>query len=302
VTASAPRAELDEHVRNVWLLVGGLGAAGVGLATALAGLRARRLVRPLDAVAQTSRELGNGDFSARAERSGVPEIDAVAQALNASGARIAEMVAREREFASNVSHQLRTPLTALRLRLEEVADLDDREARAAEAELALAEADRLEATISALLRHARSGDRTDTGDLDVDGLVGQHVKRWEPVFQREERVLRVEAGAGAARARSSPAVAGQVLDVLLENALRHGRGEVAVSTGADERHVWLAVEDQGPGIPESGRDIFERGISNAHSSGIGLHLAHTLAQAHGGHLALARHRPPRFELRLHRSD
>src|SRR5438270_406798 len=80
-----------------------------------------RLVRPLDAMADTSRRLGEGDFSARAGRFGIPEVDVVAEALDASAERIAGMVAREREFSGNVSHQLRTPLTALRLRLEEVA-------------------------------------------------------------------------------------------------------------------------------------------------------------------------------------
>ena len=103
VTASAPRSEVNTRVRDVWLLIAALGAGGVAAATGLAALQARRLVAPLRTMAGTSRRLGQGDFSARAGRFGIPEIDVVAEALDASAERIAEMVAREREFSGNVS-------------------------------------------------------------------------------------------------------------------------------------------------------------------------------------------------------
>jgi signal transduction histidine kinase len=302
VTASEPRAEADRRVAGVWLLIAALGAGGVAAATGLASLQASRLVRPLDTMAGTSRRLGEGDFSARAGRFGIPELDVVAEALDASAERIAEMVAREREFSGNVSHQLRTPLTALRLRLEEVAELDDPAARRAEAELALAEADRLDATIEALLRHARSEEEQGLVDLDLDAVVREHARRWQRVYRPAGRPLQLDLGLGPRRARSSPAAAGQVLDVLLENALRHGRGAVRVSTAPAGRHVCLAVEDEGPGVPEDAGDIFTRGRSNVDGSGIGLHLARTLATAHAGRLVLARRAPPRFELRLRRAE
>ena len=130
ITASEPRSEVDERVRNVWLLIAALGAGGLLAATALAALQARRLVRPLDTMAGTSRRLGQGDFSARAGRFGIAEIDVVAEALDASAERIAETVAREREFSGNVSHQLRTPLTALSMRLEEMVAAAELRARA----------------------------------------------------------------------------------------------------------------------------------------------------------------------------
>lgn len=302
ILVSEPREEVDHRVIGVWLLIAALGAAGIAAATALAAWQARRLVRPLDAMAVTSRRLGQGDFSARAGRFGIPELDVVAEALDASAERIAGMVAREREFSGNVSHQLRTPLTALRLRLEEVAALDDPGERRAEAELALAEADRLDATIGALLAHARNPDDRPVDDLDLDAVVDEHVQRWRRVFREAGRPLRVELDLDGRRVRSSAAATGQVLDVLLENALRHGGGAVRVTTSAQDGRACLAVADEGPGIPPSGVDIFERGTSRRDGSGIGLHLARTLARAYAGQLVLAQPSPPRFELRLRMAD
>jgi signal transduction histidine kinase len=298
IAASEPRSELDARVRNAWLLIAALGAGSALAATALAAVQARRLVRPLDTMAGTSRRLGQGDFSARAGRFGIPEIDVVAEALDASAERIAETVAREREFSGNVSHQLRTPLTALRMRLEEVAELDDPAARRAEADLALAEADRLDATIDALLAHARSPRDQAVTDLDLDAVVRDHVLRWRRAYRDAGRPLRAELTLGPARARSSAAAAGQILDVLLENALRHGAGAVTVRSYEDGARACLAVSDEGPGIAAGEGDIFARGTSRADGSGIGLHLARTLAGAHTGQLVLAQASPPRFELRL----
>jgi hypothetical protein len=159
VIAEAPVGELDHRVHRAWLLIAALSLGGVLTAVALAALQARRLARPLEAIARRSVQLGDGDFSTRAGHYGVPEIDAIAQGLDSSAGRIAELVAREREFSANVSHQLRTPLTALRLRLEQAADEDDEEARARGLEAALREADRLEVTIADLLALRQGGER-----------------------------------------------------------------------------------------------------------------------------------------------
>lgn len=298
VTASAPASELSERVRNTWVLISLLAVAGTGAAVALAGLQARRLARPLERLADASTLLGTGDFSTRAGRFGIPEIDAVAAALDTTAVRIARLLGREREFSADVSHQLRTPLTALRLRLEELAKLDQPDLVAAEAAAALAEADRLERTITALLSAARQGGARAPMSLELNDLARRHVERWRATYAREERTLRLEPSAPLEVAGTAGAV-GQALDVLLENALRHGEGTVTVSVLQRRGHGCLRVEDAGAGVPAGDeREIFERGSSLSGGTGIGLHLARALVEADRGRLVLARERPAAFEVRL----
>jgi signal transduction histidine kinase len=300
VVAEAPRSELDERVRNAWLLLGALSLGSVLIAVALAALQARRLARPLETIARRSEQLGDGDFSVRIGRFGIPEIDAIAHGFDSSAGRIAELVAREREFSANVSHQLRTPLTALRLRIEEAGALDDPAARREEIDAALSETDRLEATIADLLAHAHGAEREEIQAIDLAAVIGDHAVTWRPLFERADRHLDV-AGRSRARARASRGTVGQVLDVLLDNALRHGLGDTTITLGEDARHATIVVADGGPGIPDADRDrIFDRGASRGGSEGIGLHLARALAQADSGSLHALPGPPTRFELRLRR--
>jgi len=193
VVAEAPIGELEARVHRAWLLIAALSLAGVLTAVALAALQARRLARPLEAIARRSEQLGDGDFSMRAGHYGVPEIDAIAQGLDSSAGRIAELVAREREFSANVSHQLRTPLTALRLRLEQAGDDDDPQARAREIEAALRETDRLEATIADLLALAREASAGATATVNAGSVAHDHAERWRPAFADARRELEVAA-------------------------------------------------------------------------------------------------------------
>lgn len=301
VVAEAPVGELHRRVYREWLLIAALGVGGVLVAVALAALQARRLARPLEAIARRSEQLGDGDFSVRAGRFGVPEIDAIAQGLDSSAARIAELVGREREFSSNVSHQLRTPLTALRLRIEE-AGSSTQNGSDSDAELAaaLGEVDRLETTIGHLLAHARQASAGSAVTVNLGAVVHDHAARWRPLFARAHRRFEVVADKNVLVSASRGTV-GQILDVLLDNALRHGRGAVQVQVAAKGRAAGVTVSDQGPGIPDDLSDqIFERGDSRAGGTGIGLHLARTLAQADHGSLRTLSGATTRFELRLPR--
>jgi signal transduction histidine kinase len=298
VIAAAPRSEVRDRVLRSWLLIAGLGAVGVGLAFALAAAQARRLSRPLEVVAEGSERLGEGDFSVRVPDAGVPEIDAIARALGSSAERIARLVAREREFSVNVSHQLRTPLTALRLRLEEAQREETPAAVAAELTAALREADRLDATVGDLLAYSRAESEGRRVAIDLDAVVAAHVAAWRPVVARAGRRLAVELGGGGPVGASRGTV-GQVLDVLLENALRHGAGTISVRVRDEPGWAAVVVEDEGDGVAREQRErIFDRGATGAGGTGIGLHLARALAVADGGTLHLTRAAPARLELRL----
>ena len=298
IVAEAPRTELDDRIHRAWLLIAALSGASVLIAVALAALQAARLNRPLRAIARRAEELGDGDFSVRIGRFGIPEFDAIAQGLDTSAGRIAELVAREREFSTNVSHQLRTPLTALRLRIEEAGTEGDAALRAEEIEAALAETDRLERTIADLLAYARRTEAGSDQPIELAAVVADHAETWRPLFHIDGRDLDVAAPRGL-RAQASRGTVGQILDVLLDNALRHGRGPTTISVAEDGRHASLVVADCGGGIPPAERDrIFERGASQSGGAGIGLHLARALAQADSGSLRALDGAPTRFELRL----
>jgi signal transduction histidine kinase len=298
VVAEAPASEASDRVIRAWLLIAALAVGGVAAAVALAFVQARRLARPLESLASTSARLGEGDFSTRAGRFSIPEVDALAHVFDSSAERIARLVAREREFSANVSHQLRTPLTALRLRLEELALQPASDAERAEVEAALGEVDRLESTIAGLLAYAREASAGEVAPIDLADLARRHAATWRVLFGRVGRRLEVDDPAPV-HVTASPAAVGQVLDVLLDNALHHGAGRALVTVSDDGRRARLAVEDEGLGVPpEAVAEVFERGSSDGGGTGIGLHLAQVLATSEGGRLTLARPSPPRFELTL----
>jgi signal transduction histidine kinase len=298
VTAEAPASEASDRVLRAWLLIAALAVGGVAAAVALAFVQARRLARPLESLASTSARLGEGDFSTRAGRFSIPEVDALAHVLDGTAERIARLVAREREFSANVSHQLRTPLTALRLRLEELALQPVSPPERAEVDAALAEVDRLESTIAGLLAYARRASAGDAATIDLADLARRHRDTWQVLYRRAGRRLDLDVPAPV-DVTASAAALGQVLDVLLDNSLRHGAGRALVTVSDDGRRARLAVEDEGAGVaPEDVAEIFERGSSDDGGTGIGLHLAQVLATSQGGRLTLTRPAPPRFELTL----
>ena len=166
----APATPVTETVRRSVLTLAAVAAVGLALAGVLATVQARRLTRPIEELARAAHRLGGGDFSARPPRSGVPELDALAETLDSSRERIAALVDAERQFAANASHQLRSALTGLTLRLEELAASPDPGTRT-EADEALAQAARLDATIDELLRLARTGRAGEQRTFDLGGLV-----------------------------------------------------------------------------------------------------------------------------------
>jgi signal transduction histidine kinase len=272
---------LVSAVRRAWLQIAALAAAALGVAALIAWWQGRELAAPLESLAASARQLGEGDFSVRAPRSGVPEPDDVAEALDATADRLAALVARNRSFSADASHQLRTPLTALRLHLEglEAATGDPAPVRDA-----LAEIDRLDATIEELLALGAPG--TAPGPLDLEELVDERIGAWRAIARAQGRAVVLQS-VPVPKVPVRPAAVGQSLQVLLDNALEHGDGTITVTLQPITGGVRLCVTDEGAGFPE-GQDIPSRPADRSGLRGRGLPLARSLIEAEGGHLRVER--------------
>jgi signal transduction histidine kinase len=300
VTVAADDGYLTRNLIEELLLIGGVALAAVGVAVVLGLLYARRITRPLQELAGAADRLGSGDTGPLGRRYGIQELDRVAEGLDGSAQRINDLLSAERDFAVDASHQLRTPLTALSMRLEEMmAAAEYPEVVREEGAAALAQTERLAEVVSQLLGRAR---RTSAGVptvASVDEIVGQQVVEWEPAFRRLGRRLAV-AGEKGLFAFATPGGAAQVIATLLDNALVHGGGTVTIRTSRTRRSVVVEVRDEGSGVPsELAPRIFERSVSGSPSgTGLGLALARTIAAADGGQVVLVRPRPAVFALFL----
>jgi signal transduction histidine kinase len=272
----------ESDARGAWVVLGAVALGVVALAVIAAILLGRRLARPLERLAGAARRLGHGDFSARSEHTGIPEVDEVGAALDATAARLDELVRRERAFSADASHQLRTPLQALRIELE---GLELRGDTTPEIAAAIAQADRLGATIDTLLAVARDADRREAV-ADLGALLDDAESRWRGMLAESGRPLRVRLRTDTRRARASGPLVSEVLDVLIANAQRHGAG--AVTLTLRQRDGWLAVDvaDEGPGFSDPER-AFVRRAGDGGGHGIGLALARSLAEAEGGGVTIA---------------
>jgi signal transduction histidine kinase len=300
VTVDAPDSYAADKVYGGLLLVGSAALLAVAVAVVLALLQARRLARPLEELARAADRLGSGAARPLGRRYGVLELDRVAEGLDGSAQRITDLLSAERDFAVDASHQLRTPLTALSMRLEEmIAAADYPDVVREEGAAALAQTERLTDVVSQLLGRARRSIAGAPALASVDDIVAQQVNEWEPAFRRVSRKLEV-TGAKGLQAYATPGGASQVIATLLDNALVHGAGAVTIRTSQTRRSVVVEVRDEGSGVPpELVPRIFERSVSGSPGgTGLGLALARTVAAADGGQVVLVRPRPAVFALFL----
>jgi signal transduction histidine kinase len=300
VTVAAADSYVVGKLVKALLLIGGVAIIAVGLAVVLGLYYARRMTRPLSELAAAADRLGSGDSSPLGRRYGIQELDRVAEGLDGSAQRINDLLSAEREFSVDASHQLRTPLTALSMRLEEmVAAADHPDVVREEGAAALAQTERLADVVGQLLGRARRSASGAPVLASVDDIVGQQVIEWEPAFRRVARRLNVTGEKGL-YAFATPGGASQVIATLLDNALVHGAGTVTIRTSRTRRSVVVEVRDEGGGVPaELAPRIFERSVSGSPGgTGLGLALARTIAAADGGQVVLVRPRPAVFALFL----
>lgn len=287
---------VDHRVRSFWLLLAVIGAGVIGVSLAVSGWLGRWVTRPLRRLERHAARLGQGALDARAEQAGgPPEVVALVETFNQMADRLDELVQSQRRFVADASHQLRTPLTALRLRLD---SLDAARPAAVEStrDAALDEVSRLTRLVDGLLSLAQAeGSRPDRELTDVNATVAQRRDAWQPLAAEHEIGLEFEAPRTASStALIVPGHLEQILDNLIDNAIdASGAGShVTLHVDQNATEVRIHVIDQGPGLSEEDRDRafapFWRGsVGTSGGTGLGLAIAHQLARASSGAIKLA---------------
>ncbi|MCD2195574.1 HAMP domain-containing histidine kinase [Actinomycetospora endophytica] len=305
--ASHEENQAEERTAVTWGVMVVLAAAAVGGSRLVARRLAVRLSAPLEVLAADAARLGDGDFTVSepvpaGRRDPVPEIAAVHHSLAVTATRLDELLTRERAFSAETSHQLRTPLAGLRLRLEEAASLPPGSPQVAAAvDGALDAADRLDRTVEELLRLAREPAGTPPEELDVQDLVERVAAEVRADGVPDGRSIAAAAEDPDLRARASTAAVRQILAVLMENALTHGSGQVTVTVRDAGPAVAVDVADEGS-LAEDETALFANRSGDSDGHGIGLALARRLAEAQGGRLRLRSSAPTTVTLLLPASE
>jgi signal transduction histidine kinase len=284
VRISYPMSEVRDSIRHAWWFLAAIGVVTLGFGLALAAWLSRWATRPLKRAAEVARSIAGGDLDARVSESGPPEVQELARDLNVMTERLGDLVRANREFAANASHQLRTPLTALRLSLEEAIESPSQETGI---DHALRETDRLSALVDSLLL---LGEVQERGP-ETEGFVDLRTVAAEVAEGLPTEGPRVDvAGQGLARADAERVR--QVLTNILRNAHRFARSSIRVTVAGQDGWVTVTVDDDGPGIPDRDRqrvfDRFTRGSSpRGPGAGLGLAVARDLARADGGTISVS---------------
>lgn len=301
VRAAVLVSAVTARSRRSWAAMALLGLIVLVLAGLLAHRQARRIAAPLEQLMVAARSLGDGNFAVTPPRSGIREADAAGVALRDTATRLGNVLQRERAFSADASHQLRTPLTGLLLGLESALNRPNADLRGALAD-ALNRGRRLQQTVEDLLTLRR-----DTGSglaaLDIEVELAAAGQTWQPLLASCRRPFQITAGPGLPAVTASAAALRQILDVLIDNALQHGAGEVTLTAADLGDAVAVEVADEGDGLGSDPEAAFTRRSPDAHGEGIGLALARSLAEADGGRLVVRRPAPrPVFTLLLPVAD
>lgn len=303
--------EVTERVQRFWLGLAGVAIVVLTAVAAVGWAVARSVTRPIRGLQHTAGRFARGDLTIATPEPGAPaELRDLETALNTMAQRLDGLIREQRAFVADASHQLRTPLTALRLRLENLQMQTDGAADTAELDAAIAEIDRLTELVQSLLVLARAEQAPAPTEQDLAALVRDRVDTWSAVADADSIALRSEGAAQPCVVRAVPGGLEQVLDNLIDNAVAAvvaardgdgtdplGRDEVIVVAirsdtrpGAGDTSVLLEVSDSGPGLDDAAKAAaltrFWRG-GNGRGTGLGLAIVDQIAQTSGGHVELA---------------
>ncbi|CAN5804897.1 HAMP domain-containing sensor histidine kinase [soil metagenome] len=280
-------ALLNSGVQRAWAILVAVGSLVVVVAVGLADRLALSIVQPMSALFSVTRRLQRGDLEARVSPAGPPEVAEVGQAVNGLADRIGDLLAAEREGAADLSHQLRTPLTVLRLDAEGLASAEDRKRIARDI-------DRLEQVVTQVIQESRHSSRRHgaterRGSCDLGQVVRRRLAFWAILATGQGRRLTVEVPDGPQPVGVSQGEVEVCMDALINNVLAHTPGGTSFSAGvvAGPDAGWtLVVQDAGPGLP--GGALPARGASGGSGTGLGLDIVRRTAQGCGGGLATGR--------------
>jgi signal transduction histidine kinase len=274
-------AELSRGVTQAWLVLAGLGIALVLLGLLVADRLARTIVAPISDLSAVSHRLARAELDARANPAGPPEVREVAGALNHLAGRIQDLLRDEREQVADLSHRLRTPLTALRLEAESLRD-------PADAARIAAAADGIERAVTAVIQQARRrGAEKPAPGCDATAVVADRVAFWTVLAEDTDRAVRQELPATPIPVAVPADDLAAALDALLANVFAHTPDGTALSVTLVPRvggGATLTVADSGPGFGPSHTGVLRRGESGGNSTGLGLDIARRAAEAGGGSL------------------
>lgn len=297
-TVAISTASKVQQVVGQGLIVVAISLGALAAAMAVAWFYTRRLTQPFEDFKDFIASVATGDRRGLKKRYGLPEIDMVAEVLDTGVTRFDEMLERERQATQDASHQLKSPLTAISMRLEEIAMTDDLDVAHEEAAIALAQVERLSGVVDEVVGVMRGQRSSMPVEFTVDSMVHDQVQEWLPAYRAVGRDLRV-SGRDGIRVVAEPGAQAQALATLIENSLAHGAGLTTVRIRLTSGWAVIEVADQGDGVPPEleGR-VFDRSVSGGGSSGLGLAVARTLVSGDGGRLELTSARPAVFAILL----
>ncbi len=285
-------AAVHRAIRRTWVGLGLIGLLVLVLGLFVGAVLADRLTRPIVAIDETARRVAEGDLDARAPVRGASEQRRLAQTFNAMTAQLARMLDAQREFVADASHQLRTPLAGLRLRIEGARAEATLPEQQDDLDHALGEVDRLSGIVSELLELSRAdGPSRDEEPVDLDAVLDRVAGRWTDAAAARDCTLIVSRDGPTVPVACAVADLDRIIDALVENAIAYAPG-TTVRVAA--RGTVLRVSDAGPGIGADEADaVFDRfhrgraGRTGPAGTGLGLAIARELARRWGGELELA---------------